>query len=186
MTSRLDRPKVYVFLGDQTFGRGMSAGFSEFANKIYTLGYEVKVLADSGRNVSVPVQDVMQQPQERKIVFMGYSLGGNGAAWAATELLRQDKLAHIDLLVGFDPTILAAVWGSGLSKYPLGKNVKRALCFTNRLWFGTGMLGFGHGVYARAPGGPTIETTTVYMDHLMVQSDYGLQQKALDALKLVG
>jgi hypothetical protein len=168
--------KVYLFLGQG--GYTFSGGFSSFGDRIASLGYEVQKFPDSGRNLNAVYQDVREQPIERKIAFFGYSLGANACAWNAKTLHDYFPQRRIDLVVGWDATIY-----SSLDGYPIGRNVKRCLCFQNASWFGlSSIFGFGHNVYTRTADGPAIETTKVYTDHLLIQSRKDLQDIALAAL----
>lgn len=89
----------------------------------------------------------------------------------------------MESVVGWDPTLLSALWGAPLSNYPIGRNVKRCLCFVNTWWLSpSSIFGFGHAVYKQGAGGPSIEVTKVWTDHLLVQFDKTLQNKALGVL----
>jgi hypothetical protein len=138
--------------------------------------YEVAEFADSGRDTNRVIYDVVSQPLDRMLVFLGYSLGANGCAWNQ-QMVRIYCEAHgkrpraIELLVGFDPTKN----GAPLSNYPIERHVKRCLLFqqTSKLYPSSFIA--GRGVYHRTSDGPVIETTKVKEDHLWVQADKNLQ-----------
>jgi hypothetical protein len=177
------KAKIYLFLGQG--GSTLSWGFTAYGRELATMGYEVQQYEDSGRDTTAVFRDVKAQPVDRPVVFFGYSLGGNGAAWCADVLLKYRPERKIDLLIGWDPTVLASLWGAPLANYPIGSNVQRCLCFRNTMWFGTGMFGFGHGIYARRADGPAIHVTDVWNDHLYVQSNPRLQQIATNELQRI-
>ncbi len=166
--------KLYAFMGDG--GYTFSAGFNAYIDRLgIALGVEVLKIADSGRNTNVVAADMFAQPIERIIIFVGYSLGANGAAWCQYAL----KARHVDLLVGFDPTRN----GPPLSMYPIGWRVKRCLCFQQTAWWFPSSMFYGRGLYVRASDGPQIEVTQVQMDHLWVQSSKRLQDICTAAVR---
>jgi hypothetical protein len=171
----IERPKLYAFSGDA--GWMLSLGFKAYVEWLGKQhGYEIAEFADSGRDTNRVVYDVISQPLERMLVFVGYSLGANGCAWNQ-QMVRIYCDAHrmpvreIALLVGFDPTKN----GAPLMNYPIEKHVKRCLLFQQKAWWYPSSAIAGRGVYHRTSGGPRIETTVVRESHLGVQTDKSLQ-----------
>lgn len=171
------RAKIYQFLGDG--GYIFSMGFSAFGTHLINLGYEVQKFPDSGRNPLPVVDDVLAQPKDRPIIFLGYSLGANGCAWNAHALRNSGR--DIALIVGWDPTVN----GPPLSQYPIGRHVKRCICFQQIAWWLPTSFFAGRGVYVRKPDGPKIEIKKTTNDHLLVQFDGSLQQIATEAIKKI-
>jgi hypothetical protein len=169
------RPKLYAFSGDA--GWMTSLGFRAYIEHLRgRFDFEVADFADSGRDTNRVVYDVVSQPPERMLVFLGYSLGANGCAWNQ-QMVRIYCEAHggrvreIALLVGFDPTKN----GAPLTNYPIERHVRRCLLFRQKAWWFPSSAIAGRGVYSRTEDGPKIETTEVHESHLTVQTDFKLQ-----------
>lgn len=97
-----------------------------------------------------------------KIAIIGYSGGGSRATWIADTIPR----ATIDLMVLYDPS---PSWQMD----PISNNVKRAVCYYNRMPL---MFGLGGG---QLKGTTQIETVRIAEQHLAVQFDESLHARTV-------
>lgn len=104
---------------------------------------------------------------------MGYSNGGNTAAWMAV-YKEYREATDLDLLVGLDPT----VW---LDLPALTPNIKRAHYFWNGNFIPWPTQFVGHGAYSLATGNRRTQLTydTIYSFHGNVDKDPAIQKKTL-------
>ena len=149
------------------FGQGgviTSPGIRALGKRIRDAGHEIAFYGS--RRPDLVEADIRQLDASAKIAIIGYSLGGNYAAWAADAVYPR----AIDLVVAYDPTVNAPI-------KPLRENVKRALCFRQTGYLLTSAL-FGRGVLV----GPQVEVINATNDHLLVQFDEALHRRTLAAI----
>jgi dienelactone hydrolase len=156
---------IHVILGH--FGYTFSGGFARWGATLNDPQHPVTIWQYPQR-IDLIVPAIEKQPEGEKTVLMGYSLGGNSCAWCA----RATK-HPIDLILAFDPTRN----GPPLSQYPLGKHVKKAICFCGAGYGPTSLFwGGGHLV------GPQVEHIPTKVDHLFVQDSKKLRNIALEKI----
>lgn len=159
---------IHAILGH--FGYAFSASFARWAKSLEERGFRV-IIWQYPQRIDLIIPVIERQPPEEKTILTGYSLGGNACAWVANGTKRP-----IDLIIAFDPTRN----GPPLSRYPLGRHVKRAVCFCGTGWGPTSLFwGGGHLV------GPQVEHIPTRIDHLFVQASGRLRDIALDQIAQV-
>lgn len=156
--------KVYVLMGGLVGWDGplTSCGLYPLAREIAKLpDTEVKTyLWSSWPSV---MEDIRKQPAGDKSIIVGFSGGGSRATWIA----HRPGLS-VDLIIGYDPSPKWQI-------EPFGHNVKKAICYYNRMPL---MLGLGGGRFS----GPQVETVEVAKQHLLVQFDQSLHARTLKAI----
>jgi hypothetical protein len=156
--------------GPFPYGLYYSGGLDVLAGKIRALGSHVEMLPTFGFSEWKKIaRDILQQPEETRIVILGHSMGANQTTAAAAALGSRS----VDLIAAFDPT----VW------YPsadLGANVRRAI------WFhGTNFLSpVGHGRLKAGSGfAGKIEKIDVDNRHETIDDNVKLHAVVLDAVR---
>lgn len=104
--------------------------------------------------------------------LVGYSLGGIYVSWIAYDRPN----IKFPLIVSYDPIANIA---NGLR--PLGRNVKRAICFQQTSCLLTSLL-YGRSVLVSGEGGPIIEVYKRVIDHPLMQYQEDFHQITLDAI----
>ena len=82
------KPKIFLLLGD--WGYVFSMGFVSWGKSLEAKGYTVEVVSDSGKQVG-PLAIAIRQTQG-PVALIGYSLGGNGVAWACDQVGKDNKI----------------------------------------------------------------------------------------------
>jgi hypothetical protein len=163
---------VHILYGQ--FGYSLSAGMHAFGETLKPKGFSVTCWNwDQHRKVALAIAIA---PDEDKNAVAGFSLGGNACAWIANDAALYGKT--IDLLAAYDPTVN----GPPLSQFPIGKNVKRAICYRQMGFVLTSMF-VGRGYLRAAADGPTIEEHRFTADHLYVPYMQSLHDRTLQALE---
>jgi pimeloyl-ACP methyl ester carboxylesterase len=158
---------VHILLGGLTrFGDGVvtSAGMYLLAKQIrQQTGAIVRTYQwadyDKARRAIIIDQ------HRSKVAVIGYSGGGSRATWLA----NQEPRPIIDLMVCYDPS---PKW----QMLTLAANVKRAICYRNRMPL---MFGLGGGVLQ----GRQVEMVDGTAQHLAVQFDQSLHARTIAAIK---
>jgi hypothetical protein len=167
--------RVHILYGQGGFLTSM--GMNTFGRSLDAKRFDVRFWNWSDHRQVAQTISVGVTSKDSKIAIMGYSLGANACAWIANDITNKK---HIDLLVAYDPTVN----GPPLSQYPIGSNVKRAICYRQMGYIATSLM-FGRGHLYSTPGGPKIEEVQVYADHLYVPYISALHERtraALDAM----
>lgn len=166
---------MHIWVIDGQGGLITNLGWRSFARYLIEQGYNVTYALQPRlpQAIADDITAYWHKGVGNKVVILGYSLGGNSVSWVAEALAD----VPIDLVVAYDPTLNAP-------RFPLGKNVKRALSYHNCSRLGTSLL-FGGAVLTSTPGGPPIEITNIWNEHLLLQWNSALHRKTLDAINKV-
>jgi len=146
-------------------GKGLfSAGFIAFAGRLRSLGYDVHDDITWDQPDAV-IKDIHERRSSSKIILLGYSLGANCTSWVAS------AGQPIALIAAYDPSSGAGPFRAAPPN-PIGRNVKRCLCYVHTIpeWFGT------------APFAGKAEIIKTWAPHGFVQANERLHQMTLQAI----
>lgn len=165
------KKNVHILYGQ--YGYIFSAGMHNFGQSLDKSKYNVTYWEYGQHRDAVKVINASQL----KNAVIGMSLGANACAWIAND---KTLTRPLDLIVGYDPTVN----GPSLADYPIGPNVKRAICYRQTGYLFTSLF-VGRGYFRRAAMGPKIEEVQFTADHLYVpymQSLHDRTRAALEAM----
>ncbi len=146
----------------------LSTPFAKFKDRLQGLGYDVHDDIGWGDPDSI-IKRIHEQPKGTKTVLIGHSMGANATSWIAS------AGQPIELIVAYDPSGGWLFWNAALPN-PIGKNVKKTLCYINDNNDGFAPATFtGHNV-------TVISTRTSHLGMMWDESLHQLTIKALEKL----
>ena len=155
--------RTYVLYGQG--GYFMARGMKDLATSLEKLDARLQVSVHEWKNYKDIAKEIAKLPAETWVVLIGYSLGADATTWIANALPSRT----IDLLVAYDPSVLAKL-------EPAGSNVRRILLYHNN-----SAEPWGH---ARIKG-RQVETTETRNSHLVIGSSEWLHKKTRAAVSKV-